>query len=125
MNTARALAVLALQVAGIFSAFLMTATSLHAEMIATPAALPPCLNGLDRANHFRAMVNLPPLTYDPASDTGDYNHARYIVKNHVAGVDFNYADGVLKRPARDWARRMRTSTTSGSAAAVRMPPTIP
>ena len=96
MNTARALAVLALQVAGIFSAFLMTATSLHAEMIATPAALPPCLNWLDRANHFRAMVNLPPLTYDPASDTGDYNHARYIVKNHVAGVDFNYADGVLK-----------------------------
>ncbi len=38
---------------------------------------------LARINYFRAMVDLPALSEDPLLSKGDFNHARYMVKNNA------------------------------------------
>ena len=40
-----------------------------------------------RVNYYRAMAKLPPLVSDGAISAGAYNHARYLVKNGIAGGD--------------------------------------
>lgn len=40
-----------------------------------------------RVNYYRAMAKLPPIVDDPAISAGAYNHARYLVKNGIAGGD--------------------------------------
>jgi hypothetical protein len=40
-----------------------------------------------RANYYRAMAKLPPVVNDSAISAGAYNHARYLVKNGIAGGD--------------------------------------
>ncbi len=40
-----------------------------------------------RVNYYRAMDKLPPLVDDGAVSAGAYNHARYLVKNGIAGGD--------------------------------------
>ena len=40
-----------------------------------------------RANYYRAMAKLPPIVEDPAISAGALNHARYLVKNGIAGGD--------------------------------------
>jgi hypothetical protein len=40
-----------------------------------------------RVNYYRAMANLPPIVDDPAISAGALNHARYLVKNGIAGGD--------------------------------------
>jgi hypothetical protein len=38
-------------------------------------------------NYYRAMAKLPPVVNDSAISAGAYNHARYLVKNGIAGGD--------------------------------------
>ena len=38
-------------------------------------------------NYYRAMAKLPPIVDDPAISAGAMNHARYLVKNGIAGGD--------------------------------------
>jgi hypothetical protein len=40
-----------------------------------------------RVNYFRAMAKLPPIVDDAAISAGALNHARYLVKNGIAGGD--------------------------------------
>jgi len=40
-----------------------------------------------RTNYYRAMAKLPPIVDDPAMSAGALNHARYLVKNGIAGGD--------------------------------------
>ncbi len=40
-----------------------------------------------RVNYYRAMAKLRPIVDDPAISAGAYNHARYLVKNGIAGGD--------------------------------------
>jgi len=40
-----------------------------------------------RANYYRAMAKLPPLVDDSELSAGAYSHARYLVKNGIAGGD--------------------------------------
>src|ERR1700731_3435407 len=40
-----------------------------------------------RANYYRAMAKLPPIVDDPTISAGALNHARYLVKNGIAGGD--------------------------------------
>jgi hypothetical protein len=40
-----------------------------------------------RVNYYRAMAKLPPIVNDPAISAGALNHARYLVKNGIAGGD--------------------------------------
>ena len=40
-----------------------------------------------RANYYRAMAKLPPIVEEPAISAGALNHARYLVKNGIAGGD--------------------------------------
>ena len=40
-----------------------------------------------RVNSYRAMAKLPPIVDDPAISRGALNHARYLVKNGIAGGD--------------------------------------
>ena len=40
-----------------------------------------------RLNYYRAMAKLPPVINDSAISAGAYNHARYLVKNGIAGGD--------------------------------------
>jgi hypothetical protein len=40
-----------------------------------------------RVNYYRAMAKLPPLVEDDAISAGAFNHARYLVKNGIAGGD--------------------------------------
>jgi hypothetical protein len=40
-----------------------------------------------RLNYYRAMAKLPPVVDDSAMSAGAYNHARYLVKNGIAGGD--------------------------------------
>jgi len=40
-----------------------------------------------RANYYRAMAKLPPIVEDPAISAAALNHARYLVKNGIAGGD--------------------------------------
>ncbi|HSU89910.1 MAG TPA: hypothetical protein VLI44_00590, partial [Sporolactobacillaceae bacterium] len=40
-----------------------------------------------RVNYYRAMAKLPPLVDDSGLSAGAYSHARYLVKNGIAGGD--------------------------------------
>ncbi len=40
-----------------------------------------------RVNYYRAMAKLPPIVNDPVISAGALNHARYLVKNGIAGGD--------------------------------------
>jgi len=40
-----------------------------------------------RVNYYRATAKLPPIVDDPAISAGALNHARYLVKNGIAGGD--------------------------------------
>jgi hypothetical protein len=40
-----------------------------------------------RVNYYRAMAKLPPIVDGPAISAGAMNHARYLVKNGIAGGD--------------------------------------
>ena len=40
-----------------------------------------------RVNYYRAMAKLPPIVDDAAISAGALNHARYLVKNGIAGGD--------------------------------------
>jgi hypothetical protein len=40
-----------------------------------------------RVNYYRAMARLPPIIDDPSISAGASNHARYLVKNGIAGGD--------------------------------------
>lgn len=53
------------------------------------------LRWLARINHYRAMVNLPPVSDDPALSAGERNHTRYLIRNYGSlirkGVDIGAA----------------------------------
>ncbi len=59
----------------------------------TPAATSPGVpsdfaeSAKARVNYYRAMAKLPPIVDDPAISAGALNHARYLVKNGIAGGD--------------------------------------
>jgi hypothetical protein len=48
-----------------------------------------------RVNYYRAMAKLPPIVDDAAINAGALNHARYLVKNGIAGGDIVLDDGQL------------------------------
>ena len=49
-----------------------------------------------RLNYYRAMAKLPPVVDDPTISAGAYNHARYLVKNGIAGGDIVLDKGQLQ-----------------------------
>ena len=57
--------------------------------ITTSPAVPPdfAATANARVNYYRAMAKLPPIVDDPAISAGALNHARYLVKNGIAGGD--------------------------------------
>ena len=57
--------------------------------IAASPGVPPdfAASARARVNYYRAMAKLPPLVDDPAISAGALNHARYLVKNGIAGGD--------------------------------------
>jgi cysteine-rich secretory family protein len=65
--------------AGVASIFLATLA------VAQPADFAASANA--RVNYYRAMAKLPPLVDDSALSAGAYSHARYLVKNGIAGGD--------------------------------------
>jgi hypothetical protein len=48
-----------------------------------------------RVNYYRAMAKLPPIVDDSATSAGALNHARYLVKNGIAGGDIVLDNGQL------------------------------
>ena len=55
-----------------------------------------------RVNYYRAMAKLPPVVNDSAISAGAYNHARYLVKNGIAGGDIVIDQGQLQiKPSQD------------------------
>ena len=48
-----------------------------------------------RVNYYRAMAKLPPILDDPAVSAGALNHARYLVKNGIAGGNMVLENGQL------------------------------
>jgi hypothetical protein len=50
----------------------------------------------DRVNYYRAMAKLPPIVDDATISAGAMNHARYLVKNGIAGGDIVLANGQLR-----------------------------
>lgn len=61
---------------------------------ATPA--PQLSSGAARVNYYRRLVSLPGITVDQKLDDGAAKHARYVLENHLAPVDFTWSDGHLK-----------------------------
>ncbi len=57
--------------------------------VITSPGVPPdfAASAAARVNYYRAMAKLPPIVDDPAISTGALNHARYLVKNGIAGGD--------------------------------------
>jgi hypothetical protein len=57
--------------------------------VTTSSGVPPDFteSAKARVNYYRAMAKLPPIVDDAAISAGALNHARYLVKNGVAGGD--------------------------------------
>jgi hypothetical protein len=76
-----------------------------------------------RVNYYRAMAKLPPIVDDSAVSAGALNHARYLVKNGIAGGDFVLDNGQLHfRTPQDafrWEDKGRPFYTDEGAAAAR------
>ena len=59
-----------------------------AQQTATPGVPPDFAASANaRVNYYRAMAKLPPIVDDSAISAGALNHARYLVKNGIAGGD--------------------------------------
>jgi hypothetical protein len=61
----------------------------QSPQITTSLGVPPdfAASANARVNYYRAMANLPPIVDDPTISAGALNHARYLVKNGIAGGD--------------------------------------
>jgi len=66
--------------------------------IATPPGVPPdfAASANARVNYYRAMAKLPPIVEGGAISAGAFNHARYLVKNGIAGGDIVLDKGQLQ-----------------------------
>lgn len=53
---------------------------------------PPPEDWLGAVNYYRALANLPPVTENATYSTGDWYHARYMVKNDYLGHDEDSAN---------------------------------
>jgi len=61
-----------------------------------PAAAPePARSIIERQNHYRRTVNLPPIEYDATLSAGAEKHARYLLKNNLRAYHWYVADGKL------------------------------
>lgn len=49
-----------------------------------------------RVNYYRSMAKLPPIVEDPAIVAGAINHARYLVRNGIAGGDIAIDNNQLR-----------------------------
>ena len=69
----------------------------------SPGVLPDFASSANaRVNYYRAMAKLPPVVNDTAISAGAYNHARYLVKNGIAGGDIVIDQGQLQiKPPQD------------------------
>jgi hypothetical protein len=76
-----------------------------------------------RVNYYRAMAKLPPVINDSAISAGAYNHARYLVKNGIAGGDIVLDKGRLQfktpQDAFRWEERGKPFYTDEGASAGR------
>jgi len=76
-----------------------------------------------RVNYYRAMANLPPIVDDPVISAGALNHARYLVKNGIAGGDIVLDDKQLHfqipQDAFRWEDKGRPFFTDNGASAGR------
>jgi hypothetical protein len=76
-----------------------------------------------RVNYYRAMAKLPPIVEDGAISAGALNHARYLVKNGIAGGDVVLDHGQLRfqfpQDAFRWEDRSRPFYTDAGASAGR------
>lgn len=76
-----------------------------------------------RVNYYRAMAKLPPIVDDSAISAGALNHARYLVKNGIAGGDIVLDHQQLRfRPPQDafrWEVKGKPFYTDDGAAAGR------
>jgi hypothetical protein len=112
--------------AALFSASLsLPAAIFAAESAPTSPGVPPnfVASGIARANYYRAMAKLPPLTEDPKMSAGAYNHARYLVKHGTADGDVVLSDGRLRvqlpQDASKWEAKGRSFYSDEGAAAGR------
>ena len=73
----------------IAATFLFATQALAQSAIATSPGVPAdfAASANARVNYYRAMAKLPPIVDDAAISAGALNHARYLVKNGIAGGD--------------------------------------
>jgi hypothetical protein len=108
-------------------ATILMALRAGAQQLATTAlpGVPPdfAANANARVNYYRAMAKLPPVINDSAISAGAYNHARYLVKNGIAGGDIVLDKGQLQiKPPQDafrWEDRGKPFFTDEGASAGR------
>jgi hypothetical protein len=76
-----------------------------------------------RVNYYRAMAKLPPIVDDAAISAGALNHARYLVKNGIAGGDIVLENKQLRfqtpQDAFRWEDKGRPFFTDNGASAGR------
>jgi hypothetical protein len=76
-----------------------------------------------RVNYYRAMAKLPPIVEDTVVSAGALNHARYLVKNGIAGGDMVLENGQLHfqtpQDAFRWEEKGRPFYTDDGASAGR------
>jgi hypothetical protein len=69
-------------------AILLLGSRAYAQQPATTGVPPDFAASANaRVNYYRAMAKLPPIVDDSAISAGALNHARYLVKNGIAGGD--------------------------------------
>lgn len=76
-----------------------------------------------RVNYYRAMAKLPPIVEDGAISAGALNHARYLVKNGIAGGDIVLDKSQIRmatpQDAFRWEEKNRPFYTDSGASAGR------
>ncbi len=80
-------------------------------------------SGIARANYYRAMAKIPPLTEDARMSAGAFNHARYLVKHGIADGDIVLSKGQMHvqipQDASKWEDKGRSFYSDEGAAAGR------
>lgn len=112
-------------VLGVAALFLAAHAAAQQTSVTTSPGVPPDFteSAKQRVNYYRAMANLPPIVEDAAISAGALNHARYLVKNGIAGGDIILDNGQLRSQAPQdayrWEDKGRPFFTDDGAAAGR------
>jgi len=82
-------------VGALFLALAVSGSSNAAEQTQAALQQPAAQAAIERINHYRAMLKLPPARLDPDLSAAAESHARYLLENHVDAIDGELADGAV------------------------------